>query len=62
MSATIRIPSRIALTILLARVPLAAGLLYSGDPSLAVAVLIASELLLVVTITSSRLCPRPVSR
>ncbi len=62
MSASIRIPSRIALTILLARVPLAAGLLYSGDPSLAVALLFCSELLLVATIALPRPCPRPVSR
>jgi len=61
MSATIRLPSRIALTILLARVPLAAGLLYSGDPRLAVGVLFASELLLVAAIASPWLCPRPVS-
>lgn len=62
MSASIRRSSRIALTILIARVPLVAGLLYTGDPSLAVGLLVASELLLIVSIASPRPYPRPVSR
>lgn len=61
MSAHIRRSSRIALIILIARVPLAAGLLYAGDPTLAVGLLVVTELLLVAAISSPRFFPRPVS-
>ncbi len=61
MSASIRRSSRIALIILIARVPLVAGLLYAGDPALVVGLLAVSELLLVAAISSPRLFPRPVS-
>lgn len=61
MSASIRRSSRLALIILLTRVPLAAGLLYAGGPKLAVGLLAVSEFLLVVAIASPRPFPRPVS-
>ena len=61
MSASIRRSSRIALIILLTRVPLAAGLLCAGGPKLGVGLLAVSELLLVAAIMSPRLSPRPVS-